>query len=67
MEGALMAFDDYRRAWAVKGLTAPERLVLLALAERMELEDEKKQPPNYYIAAAMQHWFEVRGGDNSLN
>ena len=41
MEGALMAFDDYRRAWAVKGLTAPERLVLLALAEHRHGEHDE--------------------------
>jgi hypothetical protein len=41
MEGALMAFDDYRPAWAVKGLTAPERLVLLALAEHRHGEHDE--------------------------
>ncbi len=36
-----MAFNDYRPAWAVKGLTAPERLVLLALAEHRHGEHDE--------------------------
>ena len=40
-----MAFNDYRPAWAVKGLTAPERLVLLALAEHRHGEHDKDYQP----------------------
>ena len=36
-----MAFNDYKPAWAVKGLTAPERLVLLALAEHRHGEHDE--------------------------